>query len=175
MSLRNGNTRVRWAAAAALVVALAACDWNDPDEIQNSSNFAVVRAQFFASSTSRTPVAGVRMIVEADADSERPYNGPDAVGISGQDGVATTRVFTGLTQQQQQGGGGGGGGGGQQQQTGPRNPLELPAPLFFGDAAVTLIYNGQIVSLIGGGLTIGNGRIYDLGTVFLADYGVVAD
>jgi hypothetical protein len=170
MRFRKAQKKARWVVAALAVIAFAACDWNDPDEIQNSSNFAVVRAQFFASSTSRTPVAGVRMIVEADADSERPYNGPDVTSISGQDGVAVAKVFTGLTQQQQQQGGAGG-----QQQTGPRNPLELPAPLYFGDAAVTLIYNGQIVSLIGGGLTIGNGRIYDLGTVFLADFGVLAD
>ena len=174
MRFRKVQQNARWGVAALAVIALAACDWNDPDEIQNSSNFAVVRAQFFASSTSRTPVSGVRMIVEADADSERPYNGPDVTSISGQDGVAVAKVFTGLTQQQQ-GGGGGGGSGGQQTTTGPRNPLELPAPLYFGDAAVTLIYNGQIVSLIAGGLTIGNGRIYDLGTVFLSDFGVVAD
>jgi hypothetical protein len=169
MRFRKVQHNARWGIAALAVIALAACDWNDPDEIQNSSNFAVVRAQFFASSASRTPVSGVRMIVEADAESERPYNGPDVTSISGQDGVAVAKVFTGLTQQQQQQGGG------QQTPTGPRNPLELPAPLFFGDAAVTLIYNGQIVSLIGGGLTIGNGKIYDLGTVFLSDFGVVAD
>ena len=160
------------AALAAAALTVGSCDWNDPDEIQNSSNFAVVRAQFFAERASRTPVSGVRLIVESDPDSDRPYNGPDVVAISGDNGVATARVFTGLTQQATQGGGGGGG---QQQQTGPRNPLELPAPLFFGDAAVVLIYNGQIRSLIAGGLTIGSGRLYDLGTVFLDDLELVAD
>ena len=156
----------RWAVAALAVLISAACDWNDPDEIQNSSNFAVVRAQFFASRSNRVPVPGVRLIVESDPDSERPYNGPDVVSISGEDGVATAQVFTGYVEQVQQGG---------QQVTGPPNPLELPQLLYFGDAAVTLIYQGAILGLVGGGLTIGNGRLYDLGTVFLDDFGVVVD
>lgn len=160
----------RWTVAALAVLISAACDWSDPDEIQNSSNFAVVRAQFFASRTNRVPVPGVRLIVESDPDSERPYRGPDVAAISGEDGVATAQVFTGFTEQQQQGGGGGG-----QQPLGPPNPLELPAPLFFGDAAVTLIYQGAIIGFIGGGLTIGNGRLYDLGTVFLDDFGIEVD
>jgi hypothetical protein len=157
--------------AALAALALASCDWNDPDEIQNSSNFAVVRAQFFASRDSRVPVSGVRLVVESDPESARPYVGPDVISLSGEDGVAVAKVFPGLTQQQQPGGGGGG----QQQPTGPRNPLELPAPLFFGDAAVVIIYQGQIASLISGGLTIGSGRLYDLGTVFLEDLNIVAD
>jgi hypothetical protein len=95
------------------------------------------------------------------------------IGLSGEDGVAVAKVFPGLFQQQQGGGTGGGTGG--QTTTGPRNPLELPAPLFFGDAAVVIIYNGQIVSLISGGLTIGSGRLYDLGTVFLEDLNIIAD
>ena len=161
----------RWIVAALAVLISAACDWNDPDEIQNSSNFAVVRAQFFASRSNRVPVPGVRLIVESDPESDRPYRGPDVVAISGEDGIATAQVFTGLTELQQQGGGGGGG----QQPLGPPNPLELPAPPFFGDAAVTLIYQGAILGLIGGGLTIGNGRLYDLGTVFLADFGIEVD
>jgi hypothetical protein len=152
---------------ALAILAWAACDWNDPDEIQNSSNFAVVRAQFFASRGSRVPVSGVRMIVESDAESERPYNGPDVVGVSGEDGVAVAKVFPGLNEQPSAGAG--------QQQTGPRNPLELPAPMFFGDAAVVLIYQGQIRSLIAGGLTIGSGRQYDLGTVFIDELGLTAD
>ena len=159
----------RWTVAALAVLFSAACDWNDLDEIQNSSNFAVVRAQFFASRSSRVPVPGVRLIVESDPESEVPYRGPDVVAISGQDGIATAQVFTGITEQQQQGGGGG------QQPLGPPNPLELPAPLFFGDAAVTIIYQGAILGFIGGGLTIGNGRQYDLGDVFLDDFGIEAD
>src|SRR5688572_24395443 len=157
----------RWMVAALVVLISAACDWNDPDEIQNSSNFAVVRAQFFASRSSRVPVPGVRLIVESDPDSERPYNGPDVAAISGEDGVATAQVFTGFTAVQQQQG--------QQQPTGPANPLQLPAPLYFGDAAVTLIYQGAILGLVSGGLTIGNGRLYDLGTVFLDDFGIEVD
>lgn len=168
----HGARFIATVGAALAVVAAASCDWNDPDEIQNSSNFAVVRAQFFASRDSRAPVSGVRMIIESDSDSERPYNGPDVIGVSGQDGVATAKVFPGLTEQQEGGTGGGTGGGTTQ---GPLNPLELPPPLFFGDAAVTLIYNGQIASLIVGGLTIGSGRMYDLGTVFLEDLSIVAD
>lgn len=164
------SMKTRALAMTMAVLTWAACDWNDPDEIQNSSNYAVVKAQFFASATSRVPVPGVRMIVESDSDSERPYRGPDVVSVSGEDGVAVAQVFTGLTEQQQQQGGGTGG-----QPTGPRNPLELPAPLYFGDAAVTLIYNGQIFPLIGGGLTIGSGRLYDLGTVYLEDLNIIAD
>ena len=53
------------AACAILILGSGACDFNDPDEIQNQANLALVRVQFFASSTSRTPVPGVRMIVEA--------------------------------------------------------------------------------------------------------------
>jgi hypothetical protein len=170
----HGARFVGTVGAALAVAAVVSCDWNDPDEVQNSSNYAVVRAQFFASRETRVPVPGVRMVVESDSDSERPYNGPDVVGVSGEDGVATAKVFPGLTEQQQGGGGGGGGGAGGTTQ-GPLNPLELPAPLYFGDAAVTLIYNGQIVSLIVGGLTIGSGRMYDLGTVFLEDLNIVAD
>ena len=167
----HASARVRWGLAAGLAaLTLGSCDWNDPDEVQNSSNFAVVRAQFFASPGSRTPVPGVRLIVESDPDADRPYVGPDIVAVSGENGVATARVFPGFFQQQQ----GGGGGGGQQQQ-GPRNPLELPPPMFFGDAAVTVIYNGTVATLIGGGLTIGSGRLYDLGTVFLSDLGITAD
>ena len=49
------------AACAILLLGLGACDLNDPDEIQNQSNLALVRVQFFASRTSRTPVTGVRL------------------------------------------------------------------------------------------------------------------
>src|SRR5688572_14269210 len=166
MRVRRLMMSYRWTVAALAVLISAACDWNDPDEIQNSSNFAVVRAQFFASRSNRVPVPGVRLIIESDPDSERPYLGPDVAAISGEDGVATAQVFTGFTEQQQLGG---------QQQTGPPNPLELPPPLFFGDAAVTLIYQGAILGFIGGGLTLGNGRLYDLGTIFLDDFGIVVD
>lgn len=160
---------VALALSGALLAGIAGCDWNDPDEIQNSSNFAVVQAQFFASRSTRVPVPGVRMIVESDVDSDRPYNGPDVVAVSGEDGVASARVFPGLDEQE------GGGGGGTDGPTGPADPFDVPPPLFFADAAVTVVYNGQIVSLIAGGLTIGSGRLYDLGTVFLDEFGVVVD
>ena len=171
-SRQNRFGRVVALGLGTAVLAGIGCDLNDPDELQNSSNFAIVRAQFFASSFSRVPISGVRMIVESDPDADRPYRGPDVVAISGEDGVAEARVFPGLTEQQQGGAGGGGTTGG----TGtPTDPLELPPPLVFADTAVTLVYNGQIVSLIAGGLTIGSGRMYDLGTVFLDSFGVVTD
>jgi hypothetical protein len=174
--LRSAPSSSGFVAAAVAAAAFASCDWNDPDEIQNSSNFAVVRAQFFASRENRVPVPGVRLVVESDAESDRPYNGPDVITLSGEDGVAIAKVFPGLTVQEQGGGGGGGGGDGGQTTTGPRNPLEVPAPLFFGDARVVVIYQGDIVPFIGGGLTIGSGRLYDLGSVFLLeDLGIIAD
>lgn len=162
----------------ALVLGLAvlggvSCDLNDPDEIQNSSNFAIVRAQFFQSSFSRQPVSGVRLIVESDPEAAQPYRGPDVVAISGEDGVAEARVFPGFNEQTATGGGGGGGTGGGA--TVPTDPLEFPPPLHFADTAVTILYNGQIRSLIGGGLTVGSGRLYDLGTVYLDDLGLVGD
>ena len=160
----------------ALAVSIAGCDLNDPDEVQNEANLAIVRAQFFASRESQTPVPGVRMVVEAPDDAERPYNGPDVVGISGEDGVAEVRVFPGLVNTTQGGGGGGtsGGGGGTGTAT-PQNPLELPPPLFFADVAVALIFQGRILSLISAGLTVGSGRTYDLGPVYLSDFGVTVN
>lgn len=165
----RGTAVLALALSGVILSGTASCDWNDPDEIQNSSNFAVVRAQFFASRGSRAPIPGVRMIVESDVDSDRPYNGPDVVAISGEDGVATAKVFPGLNEETTGTGGGDGGA------TGPSNPLDVPPPLVFADTAVTLVYNGQLVSFIGGGLTIGSGRLYDLGSVFLDELGVVVD
>lgn len=152
-----------------LLTGSIACDWNDPDEIQNSANLAVIRAQFFESRANRVPVPGVRMLVEAPEDSERPYNGPDVVAVSGEDGVAIVRIFPGLDDEEEAGGGTGG------EVTGPQNPLELPPPLVFADVAIVLIYRGDIVSFIGTGLTVGSGRLYDLGAVFLDEFGLVAD
>lgn len=152
-----------------LLTGSIACDWNDPDEIQNSANLAVIRAQFFESRANRVPVPGVRMLVEAPEDSERPYNGPDVVAVSGEDGVAVARIFPGLDEVEQPGGGDGG------QPTGPPNPLELPPPLVFADVAIVFIYHGDIVSFIDTGLTVGSGRLYDLGSVFLDEFGLVVD
>jgi hypothetical protein len=151
-----------------LVTVIPSCDLNDLDEIQNSSNQAVVRAQFFASRTNQVPVAGVRMVVEADEDSDQPYRGPDVIGVSGEDGVATVRVFPGFEDEDEQNNNNSGG---DQQPMGPENPLDLPPPVFFGDAAVTLIYQGSIVSFISGGLTLGSGRLFDLGPIFLDELG----
>ena len=159
--------------ACVAVAGVTACDFTDLDEVQNSANFAVIRVQFFASRSNRVPVPGVRMLVEAPADSQRPYNGPDVIGISGEDGRTEVHVFPGLQDQETAGGGGGEEGGGTQQ--GPANPLEVPPPLVFADVAVVFIYQGQIVSFISTGLTVGSGRMFDLGPVFLDEFGVVVD
>ena len=159
------------ALAGTLLVAGTSCDINDPDEVQNSANFAVIRTQFFASRTSRVPVPGVRIIVEAPEDSQRPYNGPDVMAISGEDGIVTVRVFPGFSEVVTGGTGGGTGGG----TTGPQNPLELPPPLIFADVAVAFIYEGRLVSLIDSGLTVGSGRLYDLGSVYLDEFDLIAD
>lgn len=164
----------------ALIAALAAlgtgCDLNDLDEIQNSSNEAVVRAQFFESRSNRVPVPGVRLIVESDPDSERPYLGPDVISISGEDGVAVARVFPGFREfDDGNNNNNNNNNGGGMQPLGPENPLDLPAPLIFADVAVTLVHQGQIVSFIGGGLTIGSGRLFDLGPIFLDELGIEAN
>lgn len=168
--MRHAPVTTRLAGAALLGLlawGAAACDLNDPDELQNSSNYAIVKAQFFTSRTSQTPVSGVRMIVEADPDSEIPYRGPDVVSISSEDGVALAKVFPGFQEPQQQGGGDGGSG----TPTAP-NPLELPPAQIFADVAVTLVIDGQLRTFIGQGLTIGSGRMYDLGAIYLSDFGV---
>jgi len=168
---RIANTRIIVVLGVLTIVA-ASCDLNDLDEIQNSSNQAVVRAQFFASRTNQVPVPGVRMVIESDNDSERPYRGPDVIGVSGDDGVATALVFPGFDDETNQNNNGTGG---NQQLTGPENPLDLPPPLFFGDVAVTLIYRGSIVSFISGGLTLGSGRLFDLGPIFLDELAVAVN
>lgn len=170
-----GRTMRRLALAGGLLVAGIACDINDPDEVQNSANFAVIRAQFFASRSSRVPVPGVRVIVEAPEDSQRPYNGPDVIAISGEDGIATVRIFPGYSEQATGGTGGGGTGGGTGTTTGPQNPLELPPPLLFADVAVAFLYQGQIVLFISSGLTVGSGRLYDLGAVYLDEFNLTID
>lgn len=158
----------------ALTGVLAGCDLNDLDEVQNSSNQAIVRAQFFESRSNRVPVPGVRLIVESDPDSERPYLGPDVISVSGEDGVAEARVFPGFREIDDQQNNNNNDNGGQQPM-GPENPLDLPAPLIFADVAVTLVHRGQIVSFIGGGLTIGSGRMFDLGPIFLDELGIEAN
>lgn len=169
--MRRPHRRVRclWLALATAIP--IACE---PDEVQNSANEAVVMVQFFAARTNHVPVAGVRMLVESPGSQEnqqqgRPYNGPDVLAISGDDGIAIARVFPGLDDPQDGGGGDGGDDSGSQ---GPENPLDLPPPLIFADVAITFIYQGQIVPYIADGFTIGSGRLYDLGPIFLDDLGL---
>lgn len=158
-----------------LSVRLTGCDLNDPDEVQNSSNLAIVRAQFFESRSNRVPIPGVRLLVEAPPPelTDRPYNGPDVIAVSGEDGIAQVGIFPGLTEIEGGGGEGGEGGGGST--AGPTSPLEVPAPLYFADVAVVFIYQGQIVSFISTGLTVGSGRLYDLGAIYLDEFRVVTD
>ena len=157
------------AACAILILGSGACDLNDPDEIQNQANMALVRVQFFASSTSRTPVPGVRMIVEAPqqeqgggGQQQRRYEGPDVVAISGEDGLAEAFVFPGY--QSQVGGTGGD----------PTNPFDLPPALIFADVRVVFLYQGVVIPYLEG-LTINSGRLFDLGAVYLDEFGVVVD
>lgn len=163
-------------AGALLILGFGACDLNDPDEVQNQANMALVRVQIFASSASRTPVPGVRMIVEAPPQEGggggqqqmRPYQGPDVIATSGEDGLVEAFVFPGY-QDPEEGGAG--------EDGGPTNPLDpnFPAPLIFADVRVVFVYNGQVLPFITG-LTVGSGRLYDLGSVFLLeDFGIVVD
>ncbi|HUF90410.1 MAG TPA: hypothetical protein VMR66_10590 [Gemmatimonadota bacterium] len=158
---------------ALLILGTGACDLNDPDEIQNQANMALVRVQFFASSVSRTPVPGVRMIVEAPQQQEgggggqqRRYEGPDVIAISGEDGMAEAFVFPGY--QTQQGGAGEG--------IPPTSPLDptFPPPLIFADVRIVFLYQGNVVPFIDG-LTINSGRLFDLGAVYLDEFGIVVD
>ncbi|HJR53132.1 MAG TPA: hypothetical protein VJ982_05405 [Gemmatimonadota bacterium] len=168
---RAHRIRRTWAAVAlaSLTFAGVACDFNDPDEIQNQANTALVRVQVFASSDSRTPVPGVRMIVEAPPQEQggggqqqqRPYQGPDVIAISGEDGIAEAFVFPGYDAEDLE--------------ELPTDPFSLPPPMFFADVRVVFLYNGQVLPFVTG-LTVGSGRLYDLGSVFLLeDFGIVVD
>ena len=162
--------RTRAAVAfATLILAGIACDFNDPDEIQNQANMALVRVQVFASSQSRTPVPGVRMVVESPppeqgggGQNQRRYEGPDVIGISREDGLVEAFVFPGYDSEEAS-------------ETPPTSPFDLPPALIFADVQVTFIYNGQVLPFVSG-LTVGSGRLYDLGSVFLLeDFGIVVD
>lgn len=157
------------AACAILLLGMGACDLNDPDELQNQANMALVRVQVFASQSSRTPVPGVRMIVEAPPPDQggggaqqRRYEGPDVIGVSGEDGIAEVFVFPGYDQEEAQ-------------ETPPTSPFDLPSPLIFADVRVVFLYNGQVLPFLDG-LTVGSGRLYDLGSIYMfEDFGVVVD
>ncbi len=173
--MRRRRTDPGWLGLILVVGLATTCE---PDEVQNSANEAVVMAQFFVSRSNRVPVAGVRMIVESPGDRQdqtegRPYNGPDILAISGEDGIAIARVFPGFDDSDQGGEGGGEDGGSQGQ--GPENPLDLPPPLIFADVAITFIHQGQIVPFIASGFTIGSGRLYDLGPIFLDELGLAVE
>jgi hypothetical protein len=144
--------------AALLVLVPAACDFlEDPDEVQNSSNLAFIEAQIFASPDNRAPVEGVIMVVESDPDSERPFNGPDQSFTSDDTGFIRAGVFPGLDLEQQQ--------------TGPpATPFDAPPPLFFGDACVHFIHEG-VFTTFSCGVTLGAGKVLNLGTVFLTQFG----
>lgn len=157
------------AACAILLLGMGACDLNDPDDVQNQANMALVRVQVFASQSSRTPVPGVRMIVEAPppdqgggGQQQRRYEGPDVIAISGEDGIAEVFVFPGYNSEEAQ-------------ETPPTSPFDLPSPLIFADVRVVFLYNGQVLPFLDG-LTVGSGRLYDLGSVYMfEDFGVVVD
>ncbi|MGH7557957.1 MAG: hypothetical protein ACREMD_09345 [Gemmatimonadota bacterium] len=173
--MRRPNARLHW---LGLVLAVTLATTCEPDEVQNSANEAVIMVQFFASRTNRVPVAGVRMIVESPGDQQdqtqgRPYNGPDILAISGDDGIAIARVFPGFDDSGQNGEGGGDEEGSQGQ--GPENPLDLPPPLIFADVAITFIHQGEIVPFIASGFTIGSGLLYDLGPIFLDELGLTVE
>jgi len=143
--------------------ALASCDFlENPDEVQNSTNFAFVEAQIFESRDNRVPVPGVIMIVESDPDSERPFIGPDHQFVTDQSGFVRGAIFPGIQ------------GGDQPIERGsegelPQTPFEVPPPLFFGDARVLFLFEARIFD-IGGGVTLGAGRVINLGTFFLEDF-----
>lgn len=172
--MRRWRTGPGW---LGLMLAVGLATTCEPDEVQNSANEAVVMAQFFASRSNRVPVAGVRMIVESPGDQQdqtqgRPYNGPDILAISGEDGIAIARVFPGFDDSGQNGEGGEDEG---SEGQGPENPLDLPPPLIFADVAITFIHQGRIVPFIASGFTIGSGKLYDLGPIFLDELGLAVE
>lgn len=142
--------------AALLVPLLGACDFlENPDEVQNSTNNAFVEAQVFSSPDDRTPVEGVIMIVESDPDSDRPFQGPDQSFQSDENGFIRAEVFPGLDLELQPEGG-------------PATPLDVAPPLFFGDACVHFLFEGNF-STFSCGVTIGAGKVLNLGIFFASE------
>ncbi len=139
---------------------IAGCDFlEDPDEVQNTSNEAFLEAQVFASRDDRTPIEGVIMFVEPDPDSERPYQGPDQTFSSDENGFIRAAVFPGIDSEQEPAGG-------------PSTPLDAAPPLFFGDACVLFFHDGDFFRF-SCGIGLGAGRVINIGTFFLSDFGVL--
>jgi hypothetical protein len=148
------------ATLALLALAAGACDFlESPDEVQNSRNNAFVEAQVFVSRADRTPVQGVIMIVESDPDSERPFNGPDQSFVSDETGFIRAEVFPGKDLEEQQG-------------EVPTDPFDVPPLLFFGDACVHFLHEGNFFSF-SCGVTLGAGEVLNLGLFFAEDFALL--
>ena len=156
--MRRSARRPPIALVAALAATLAGgCDFlEDPDEVQNSTNNAFIEAQVFESRSNRAPVQGVIMIVESDPDSERPFVGPDQSFTSDGTGFIRAEVFPGIDLEEEPEGG-------------ASNPLEGAPPLFFGDACVHFLHDGDFFTF-SCGVTIGAGQVLNLGTFFASDF-----
>jgi hypothetical protein len=136
---------------------LAGCDaLENPDEVQNSTNNAFVEAQLFTSRDDRTPVEGVIMIVESDPDSDRPFQGPDQSFVSDRNGVVRAAVFPGVDPDAEPEGG-------------PTTPFDVTPPLFFGDACVHFLHEGDF-STFSCGVTLGAGKVLQLGVFFVDEF-----
>jgi hypothetical protein len=146
------------ALASGLWLALiAGCDvFEEPDEVQNSTNNAFIEAQLFASRNDRTPVEGVIMIVESDPDSDRPFQGPDQSFVTDENGFVRAAVFPGVDPDEEPEGG-------------PTTPFDVTPPLFFGDACVHFLHEGEF-STFSCGVTLGAGKVLQLGTFFVDEF-----
>lgn len=165
---RSLQPRARWLPARARslpVLAIAAllatgCDFlENPDEVQNSSNKAFLEAQVFVARDDRTPVEGVIMYVEPDPDSERSFEGPDQTFTSDENGFIRAAVFPGVDTEQEPPGGAG-------------TPLEATPFLFYGDACVLFFHDGAFFRF-SCGVGLGAGRVINIGTFFLTDFGAL--
>ncbi|MFN2433183.1 MAG: hypothetical protein ABR599_10290 [Gemmatimonadota bacterium] len=148
---------------ASALLAAGGCDFlEDPDEVQNSSNNAFIEAQVFESRSNRAPVQGVIIIVESDPDAPEPFLGPDQSFVSDETGFIRAEVFPGIDVEQEPPGG-------------PTSPLDAAPPLFFGDACVSFIFDGNFFSF-SCGVTIGAGTVLNIGQFFVSDFvGVPAE
>jgi hypothetical protein len=149
-------------ALALLPLLAGGCDFlESPGEVQNSRNNAFLEAQVFASRTDRAPVQGVIMIVESDPDSERPFNGPDQSFVSDEDGFIRAAVFPGVDLEESQG-------------EVPTDPFDVPPLLFFGDACVSFLHDGNFFSF-SCGVTLGAGEVLNLGMFFAEDFALLPE